>query len=112
MGKGYEMASSQFLLQSLPSTVSAPVNKTKINFRETGNEYILSGKNFEIVFDTKNAMLQRYSRNGETVLQQGPVPAFYRAPTDNILAQGLIPNCVCGATPIKTERNLRQHFRN
>lgn len=86
--KGYQIASDQFLLQSLPSTASAPVSKAKIKFMEMDSGYILSGKNFEIVFDTKKAILQRYTRNGETLLQQGPVPAFYRAPTDNDIGAG------------------------
>ncbi|MEO7264606.1 MAG: glycoside hydrolase family 2 TIM barrel-domain containing protein [Ferruginibacter sp.] len=86
--KGYEIASSQFLLQSLAAAVAAPLSKSKINFREKANKYVVSGKNFEIIFDMKNAILQRYNRNGETVIQQGPIPAFYRAPTDNDIGAG------------------------
>ena len=86
--KGYELGSAQFALQTLSAPANKTVSKGKIIFAETTGEYILSGKNFEILFDKKSASLQRYKRNGGIVLQQGPTPSFYRAPTDNDIGAG------------------------
>jgi len=86
--KGFELGSAQFLLQSLPAKQDIKIDRGKINFKETVNEYILSGKSYKIVFDKKNAFLHQYILNADTVLQQGPVPAFYRAPTDNDIGAG------------------------
>ena len=88
LAKGYELGAAQFLLQTLTAVANKSISKGKVNFAETSGEYILSGKNFTIIFNTKNASLQNYIRNGESVLQQGPLPAFYRAPTDNDIGAG------------------------
>lgn len=86
--QGYEIAAEQFLLQTLPAHYKASGSKQNLKVVESPTTYILSGKNFEIQFDLQKGTLTSYKFKGEEIVQEGPTPAFWRAPTDNDIGAG------------------------
>lgn len=90
--KGYEIATEQFLLNTLSATAATASGKGKLTLVETADAVIVKGKNFAASFNVKTGTLTNYSRNGETVIQEGPTPSFWRAPTDNDIGAGFNKN--------------------
>ena len=43
----------------------------------------ITGREFALVFDRLNGVLTSYSYRGVKLLDRGPLPDFWRAPTDN-----------------------------
>lgn len=86
--KNYRIAADQFELQTKNSNLLVSNAFNKLLLKEDGRQLKIQGKDFEVVFDKKNALLTNYSKNGNTLIQQGPIPAFYRAPTDNDIGAG------------------------
>ena len=43
----------------------------------------LTGREFALIFDKLNGVITSYSYRGVTLLERGPLPDFWRAPTDN-----------------------------
>ncbi|WP_101446606.1 glycoside hydrolase family 2 TIM barrel-domain containing protein [Pontibacter ramchanderi] len=87
--KGYEIATEQFALSPVlqPATVAAG-GKGTLKVSDNGDNLVLTGRDFTVSFDKKNGILSSYTLNGETLLQQGPKPSFWRAPTDNDIGAG------------------------
>ncbi|HEY1023490.1 MAG TPA: beta-galactosidase small subunit, partial [Flavisolibacter sp.] len=48
----------------------------------------IQGKDFTAAFDAREGMLKAYSYKNKPLLKQGPVPSFWRAPTDNDIGAG------------------------
>jgi beta-galactosidase len=87
--KGYEIANEQFALSpALQPAAVATGGKGTLKVNETGDNLVLTGKDFTVSFDKKNGTMSGYTLKGETLLQQGPKPSFYRAPTDNDIGAG------------------------
>ncbi|MDD4032433.1 MAG: beta-galactosidase small subunit [Bacteroidales bacterium] len=55
----------------------------KIKHTENDSLITIEGKSFNLVFDKKNATLKSYDFEGKSLISSGPVPDFWRAPTDN-----------------------------
>jgi beta-galactosidase len=49
---------------------------------------IISGEDFLLEIDTAEGVITRYQFQGEELLMEGPVPAFWRAPIDNDFGNG------------------------
>lgn len=90
--QGYVQAEDQFELQSLPAAKVVPIDKGNIVAKQNGSTYTLSGKNFSVTFNTASATLVNYTYKGQTIIQQGPMPDYYRAPTDNDIGAGFNKN--------------------
>lgn len=86
--KGYEIAAVQFLLNQLPAIVFAPVKKQNLQVYQNETQCIISGKDFKVAFDLQKGILSNYWFKGDDVIQQGPSPSFWRAPTDNDIGAG------------------------
>jgi beta-galactosidase len=86
--KGYEVAYEQFDLNKALVPVKPVMAKGLLKVVKTENAYILSGKNFTVEFDVKAGLLKSYTYNKAQLLQHGPEPAFWRAPTDNDIGAG------------------------
>ncbi|MGB7068880.1 MAG: glycoside hydrolase family 2 TIM barrel-domain containing protein [Pyrinomonadaceae bacterium] len=81
--KGYEVAYDQFALNERQK-ISAPViAKGKLTVARSTDSLTITGANFKVDFDTKNGVMKTYAFNNESVIQNGPEPAYWRAPTDN-----------------------------
>lgn len=89
---GYEIAAEQFLLQTLPATAFNPVQKTTLQVNQSATACTLVGKDFTTVFDLQKGILASYIFKGEKIIEQGPTPAFWRAPTDNDIGAGFNKN--------------------
>ncbi|WP_074979074.1 glycoside hydrolase family 2 TIM barrel-domain containing protein [Zhouia amylolytica] len=88
LNKGFEIAYEQFQLQPFefkPTNIS----KQKIDYEVRGNELIVSGKDFEMVFDIEKGILDKFLYQEDLVLKEGPQIDFWRAPTDNDFGAGL-----------------------
>ncbi len=81
--KDYEIAANQFALSGSPAPFSQPVVSGNISETKTGDILELKGKDFTISFDLKKGILNSYKLKGVDLIDNGPQPAFYRAPTDN-----------------------------
>ncbi len=90
--QGYEIAAEQFLLNSLTAPVFVPSEKAKLKISQDESQCIVTGKNFTVVFDLNKGELANYKINGEEIIKHGPVPAFWRAPTDNDIGAGFNKN--------------------
>ena len=87
--KGYSIAAEQFFISERTPVVAA-VNGKAGNLQVTENtkQLTLQGKDFTIGFDLDKGLLSNYTLKGQQLLQQGPQPAFWRAPTDNDIGAG------------------------
>lgn len=85
---GHEIAYDQFKLNELPIRSKPGTVKGSINISNTDGQLLIKGKVFSIGFDLVKGMMSSYVLNGKELLQQGPVPSFWRAPTDNDIGAG------------------------
>ena len=86
--KGYEIATDQFVLNTLPAQTIKPLATKKLLVKQTKDQLMINGDKFKAVFDLNAGTLASYIFNQEEVLHQGPIPAFWRAPTDNDIGAG------------------------
>lgn len=87
--KGYEIAYEQMPYSGGAYAVKPAIGRVAVSATRAGNTLTLQGKNFIAVFDTKDGILSSYKVNGLSVIESGPKPGFYRAPTDNDVGAGL-----------------------
>jgi beta-galactosidase len=82
--KGHEVAWEQFRLPvSMPKKMTEISTLTTLEFKETESEAWIDGKDFRLVFDKSNGVITSWNFNGKELIQKGPKPHFWRAPTDN-----------------------------
>ncbi len=83
-------ASEQFRLPFF--TASAPVAEESlalIDLKTEGADLTVAGEDFSIVFDISAGRIKSYTVSGRELLLSGPVPDFWRAPTDNDYGNGM-----------------------
>jgi beta-galactosidase len=88
--KGYVVAWGQF---KMPFAVPAPAiwNAQKMNgvsVDQSSGIINLSGKDFHLTIDKQNGSLTSYSADGKQLISKPLIPHFWRAATDNDLANG------------------------
>ncbi|TLX71255.1 DUF4981 domain-containing protein [Labilibacter sediminis] len=83
--KGHELAWDQFNLQSASIKSADQTEDTKPSYRVSGREVYVWGEGFSIFFDKLTGRIEKYYVDNDLVLEQGPQPDFWRAPTDNDL---------------------------
>ncbi|HSO85852.1 MAG TPA: glycoside hydrolase family 2 TIM barrel-domain containing protein, partial [Draconibacterium sp.] len=87
---GTELAAEQF---ALPVFVPAPkVNKADfaaVNVQDSNNSVTISGDGFAVAFDKKAGVMTSFKKGDDELLKSGPVPNFWRAPTDNDFGNNL-----------------------
>ena len=87
---GDEMAAEQFALP-----VVVPVKKVvkaefaAVTMQEDENAVTVSGEGFSVAFDKKAGVMTSFKKGDSELLKSGPVPNFWRAPTDNDFGNGL-----------------------
>ncbi|MBL7968626.1 MAG: DUF4981 domain-containing protein [Prolixibacteraceae bacterium] len=87
---GTRLAYEQFLLPfSKKATPSAKSALAAATSKTEGNQIIVEGQGFKIIFNNEEATIKSYQLEGKEMLQAGPVPNFWRAPTDNDFGNGL-----------------------
>jgi beta-galactosidase len=90
--KGYEVAYEQFALSSIPVMQDMITARGSLQVNQTETSCTLAGKGFSVNFDLKNGTMGSYIVNGTTVVEQGPQPSYWRAPTDNDIGAGFNRN--------------------
>jgi beta-galactosidase len=87
--RGHEIAWEQWRLQP-PARSAAPAAASDVPppsnplwIAEDGTFARITGREFALVFDRLNGVLTSYSYRGVKLLDRGPLPDFWRAPTDN-----------------------------
>lgn len=83
--KNYEMAYEQIALSDAPNGKTKHTAKGKLTSTDTA----VFGKNFAVVFDLKKGVLQSYTYKNQKIIENGPMPEFWRAPVDNDFGAGL-----------------------
>ncbi len=80
---GHEIAWDQFPLPISKPKAEAPPSTAKVAVKDTAEDVTVSGATFSARFDKQAGLMTRYSYQGTTVLDRGPAPDFWRAPTNN-----------------------------
>ncbi len=83
--KGHEVAWDQFRIDiKIPKIPSLDLSKySDLTVDESDETVSVTGENFKIVFSKESGAISSFGFKGKTLLQQGLVPNFWRAPTDN-----------------------------
>lgn len=81
--KGHVVASNQFSLTGLSVAEGSNNRFPAISVNESAEEFMISGKGFEIAFDKKNGALSSYLWNGKEQVFRPFLPNFTRPLTDN-----------------------------
>ncbi len=89
--KGYNIAYEQFAVNvtAVPKTVTV---KGAVKGERAGDKITVSGKDFVISFDATTGTMLQYNAGKQVLLQQGPQPGFWLAPTDNDIGAGFNRN--------------------
>ncbi len=87
--KGYEISYDQFAYAGAMKPAANVKADGSISAKQTGNTLLIKGKDFSVSFDTQAGILTSYEIKGTQMLENGPRPAFYRAPTDNDIGAGM-----------------------
>jgi beta-galactosidase len=81
---GHEVAYEQFLLPvSLPLKISDQGSSSPLSLNDEAERIVVKGSDFEIYIDKKAGLISNFTANGKELLKSGPIPNFWRAPTDN-----------------------------
>lgn len=80
---GWEIAWAQFELPATPPVVAAIASPDSLAVEETPQRFRVSAPDFSLVLDRATGRLTSYAWRGTELLQAGPQPDFWRAPTDN-----------------------------
>ena len=87
---GTKLAYEQFKLPFLKNAISAPENTLpKVRMKIDKNSIVFEGTGFKIIFNQADATMKSYQLEGKEMILAGPVPDFWRAPTDNDFGNGL-----------------------
>lgn len=82
--KGHEIAWDQFALPiSIPPNRFQPSRTPKLEITDGSDFATLEGPEFSLRFDKKNGLMESYRFRNVDLLQRGPRPDFWRAPTNN-----------------------------
>jgi beta-galactosidase len=81
---GHEIAWDQFLLPAAATAAKfEPAKTAQLEIKDGPGEAAISGKTFSLRFDKKEGVIQQYRFKGVDLLERGPKPDFWRAPTNN-----------------------------
>jgi beta-galactosidase len=87
--RGFEIGWEQWPLPlppvpaTSPAVSDVPAPSWPLWIAEDGTLVRITGREFALVFDRLNGLITSYSYRGRKLLERGPVPDFWRAPTDN-----------------------------
>lgn len=87
--KDYEIACEQISYKGGTHASVFKADHEKLDAVQNGDNITLKGKDFSVAFDKKLGVLSAYILKGQTLIESGPRPAFYRAPTDNDIGADL-----------------------
>ncbi|MFF7948422.1 glycoside hydrolase family 2 TIM barrel-domain containing protein [Streptomyces griseorubiginosus] len=82
---GFEVAAQQLAVDAgSPAVTPVPLAKVPVlTYKDTSAQVAVNGKDFSVVVDKGSGTITSYRAHGTPLLTSGPVPNFWRAPTDN-----------------------------
>ena len=82
--QGYEIAHEQFQVPANVSQVTYTPSTASVNVDESKDDVItVTGENFSFDISKTSGAISDYMYQGKTLLTEGPVPNFWRAPVNN-----------------------------
>ncbi len=92
--QGTEVASAQFMLPwnaDEPRTITS--DEPALNVEKNKRTIRVMGRAFEVVFDRRAGTMTSFKAYGRQWLRSGPLPNFWRAPTDNDFGNNMPERC-------------------
>jgi beta-galactosidase len=86
---GHELAYTQLPLSGAYEIPPAPPIQAPIQVTQTDATLTATGKDWEIVFDKYTRTIASWKSHGQLLVTRGPLPDFWRSPTDNDRGAGL-----------------------
>ncbi|MFF0079008.1 glycoside hydrolase family 2 TIM barrel-domain containing protein [Streptomyces canus] len=82
---GFEVAKQQLAVDAdSPAVTPVPLAKVPaLTYEDASGQVTVSGKDFSVTVDRSSGTITSYQAHGTRLLTAGPVPNFWRAPTDN-----------------------------
>ncbi|WP_217249416.1 glycoside hydrolase family 2 TIM barrel-domain containing protein [Streptomyces sp. AC602_WCS936] len=82
---GFEVARQQLALDTdTPAVTPVPLDRAPfLRHRERDDEVDVDGRDFSVTVDKRTGTITAYEAHGRRLITSGPVPNFWRAPTDN-----------------------------
>ena len=80
---GTELSYAQFSVPAAAPKVIRKQSGGAVKVSEGGSMYTVSGDNFSFEINKANGQIQNYTYKGETLIEQGPVPNFWRGYVEN-----------------------------
>ena len=80
---GFEVARGQFEISLAKTEYSKLPESESISVEEYEHDIYISGNNFSVIFDKFLGTIESYVVNEIEMVERGPLPNFWRAPTDN-----------------------------
>ena len=88
--RGYEVAWEQFKLPFYKASAEVDLSKlAKLDLVEDIELAQVKGENFSVTIDKKIGEITSFVYEGKEFIKTGPVPNFWRAPTDNDFGSGM-----------------------
>jgi beta-galactosidase len=82
---GFEVAKQQLAVDAhSPAVTPVPLAKVPaLAYRDASGQVTVDGKDFSVTVDKDSGTITSYRAHGTRLITSGPVPNFWRAPTDN-----------------------------
>jgi beta-galactosidase len=88
--KGQSVASEQFVLPWHADVKPAPAAAASpLSVQDGPREAVVSGREFALLFDKMTGTLASFTFRERELIESGPEPNFWRAPTDNDFGNGM-----------------------
>ncbi|MFV0132806.1 glycoside hydrolase family 2 TIM barrel-domain containing protein [Streptomyces sp. HMX87] len=87
---GFEVARQQLPLDAdVPAVTPVPLDRVPaLRHRDGDDEVTVDGRGFSVTVDKRSGTITSYEAKGTRLITSGPVPNFWRAPTDNDRGNG------------------------
>ncbi|NOX89190.1 MAG: DUF4981 domain-containing protein, partial [Calditrichaeota bacterium] len=90
----HAIATEQFILPWSQEAEPLKIDDLpEIKVRESKKSIRVKGESFELVFDKTTGTIRSFKSFGVELLKRGPLPNFWRAPTDNDFGNGMPERC-------------------
>jgi len=91
---GFEVAAEQLEMPIFKDVVkSKKVENAKLQLEETENSVTVRGNEFRIIFDKETGTITSWLYLETELIKKGPIPNYWRAPTDNDFGNGMDKRC-------------------
>jgi beta-galactosidase len=80
---GHEIAHEQFEIKNIRKAMAKTIATNKVDVSESDDVYKVKGDQFSFEINKQTGVIENYVYRDETLMITGPVPNFWRAPTNN-----------------------------